>query len=98
MTPVISTLLNSLRAKPPLPYLPMPLGWLRRQLANWGDVQIRCHAMPSTWFDREVPEDTTLAQWAWRALQWIETNHPKTAARLGCYVTILVQRSAAQAV
>jgi len=97
MTPVISTLLNSIRAKPPLPYLPMPLGWLRRQLANWGEVQIRCHEMPSTWFDREVSEDTKLTQWAWRALQWIEMNHPKTAARLGCYVTILVQRPAAQA-
>jgi len=97
MTPVISTLLNSLRAKPPLPYLPMPLGWLRRQLTNWGDVQIRCYALPSTWFDREVSEDTKLTQWAWRALQWIERNHPRTAARLGCYVTILVQRSAAPA-
>jgi SAM-dependent methyltransferase len=97
MTPVINTLLNSIRARPPLRYLPMPLGWLRRQLTNWGDVQISCYAMPSTWFDRKVSEDTKLARWAWRTLQWIETNHPKTAARLGCYVIILVQRSAAPA-
>jgi ubiquinone/menaquinone biosynthesis C-methylase UbiE len=95
MTPVISMLLNSIRAKPLLRYLPMPLGWFRRQLTNWGDVQIRCYAMPSTWFDRKVSEDTKLTQWAWRALQWIEMNHPKAAARLGCYVIITVQRSAA---
>lgn len=97
MTPAVGALLNAIRAKPPLPYLPMPLGWLRRQLTNWGDVQIRCHAMPSTWFDREVSEDTKLTQWVWRALQWIEMSHPGIAARLGCYVTISVQRSAAQA-
>jgi ubiquinone/menaquinone biosynthesis C-methylase UbiE len=97
MTPVVNTLLNSIRAKPRLPYLPMPLGWLRKQLTNWGDVQIRCHAMPSTWFDREISENTKLARWTWRALRWIEINHPKIAARLGCYVTILVQRPAARA-
>lgn len=95
MTPVIGTLLNSLRTKPPLRYLPMPLGWLRKQLSNWGEVQIRCNALPSTWFDREVSENTMLTRWAWRALQWIETNHPETAARLGCYVTIQVRRTAA---
>lgn len=97
-TPVISTLLNSIRAKPPLRYLPMPLGWLRRQLANWGDVQISCNAMASTWFDRNVPEDTKFARGIWRAFRWIEMNHPRRAVRLGCYVTISVQRSAVKPV
>ncbi|MHB8744579.1 MAG: class I SAM-dependent methyltransferase [Sulfuricaulis sp.] len=97
MTPVISTLLNSIRTKPPLPYLPMPLGWLKSQLSKWGDVQIRCYAMPSTWFERKVSEDTKFTQWIWRALRWTEKNHPKIAARLGCYVTILVQRPEAPA-
>lgn len=94
MTPVIGPFLNSIRAKPPLPYLPMPLGWLKKQLASWGDVQIRCHAIPSTWFDRKVTEDTKLRQWAWRVFQWIEIKFPKAASRLGCYVTIMVRRSA----
>lgn len=92
VTPVISSLLNFFRAKPPLPYLPMPLGWLRGQLANWGEVHIECHAMPSMWFDRNVTENRMLTRRAWRALRWIESNHPRIAARLGCYVTILVQR------
>lgn len=93
MTPGLSWLLNNVRTKPPLPYLPMPLGWLRRQLANWGDVQIACHAMPSMWFDRKVSEGSRVTRSAWRALRWIESNHSRTAARLGCYVTIVVQRS-----
>jgi len=94
MTPVIGTLLNRARAKPPLPYLPMPLGWLRSQLAKSGQVQIRGHAIPSVWFEHHVSDDSTLTQWVWRALQWIEFKHPSAAAYLGCYVTILVQRPA----
>jgi ubiquinone/menaquinone biosynthesis C-methylase UbiE len=35
MTPGVNTVLNRLRAKPPLPYLPMPLGWMKGQLEKW---------------------------------------------------------------
>jgi len=92
-TPVIGKLLNAIRAKPPLPYRPMRLGWFRKQLSKWGDVQITCNAMPSTWFDREVAEKSKLSRWAWQALRWMEQNHSQAATRLGCYVTVVVQRS-----
>lgn len=94
MTPVVGALLNRLRAKPLLPYLPMPLGWLRKQLRRWGSVQVRCYAVPSVWFDQHVSEDAKLTQLVWKAIQWVEVNHPTLAVRLGCYVTIMVERSA----
>lgn len=92
MTPGLSALLNRLRAKPPLPYLPMPLGWMRRQLQPWGDVEITGYAMPSVPFDRRFPEKSILGQCIWRTIQWIETHHPKAAAWLGCYVLIVVDK------
>jgi SAM-dependent methyltransferase len=92
MTPVIGALLNRVRARPPLPYLPMPLGWLRGRLTSWGHVQIKCHAISSVWFEHHVSEDSKLNQCVWQAFRWIEFNYPRAAAYLGCYVTILVQR------
>jgi len=93
MTPGLATILNGLRAEPPLPYLPMPLGWIKKQLTRWGDVTITGHAVPSVQFDRHVSETTAKGQLAWRAIQHLETNHSALAARLGCYVLIVVDKS-----
>jgi ubiquinone/menaquinone biosynthesis C-methylase UbiE len=93
MTPVINTLLNKLRAKPPLPYLPMPLGWMRRKLQRSGRVTIVTYAIPSFWFDQHVSETSPLTGWMWRTARWIETNWPRLSARLGCYVLIVVEKS-----
>jgi SAM-dependent methyltransferase len=93
--PLIGTVLNSLRAKPPLPYLPMSLGWLKWQLSNWGTVDIQCNAIPSTWFERNVTERNRFTRGLWRVMRWLEAKHPRAATRLGCYVTIAVQRSTA---
>jgi hypothetical protein len=70
----------------------MSLGWYRRQLSQWGEVQIIGNALPSTWFAREVSEGSTLTRAAWRTLDWLEEDHPRASARLGCYVTICVTR------
>ena len=88
MTPGLNTVLNRLRANPPLPYLPMPLVWMKGQLGKWGDVKITGHAVPSVQFDRRVSEVTKLGRLAWRAIQRLETHHADLAARLGCYVLI----------
>ena len=93
MTPGLNTVLNRLRANPPLPYLPMPLVWMKGQLGKWGDVKITGHAVPSIQFDRRVSEVTKLGRLAWRAIQWLETHHADLAARLGCYVLIVVSKS-----
>jgi len=92
MTPGLNTVLNRVRAKPPLPYLPMPLGWIRRELEKWGDVKITGHAVPSVPFDHRVSEHTAIGRFAWPAIRWLETHHPDRAARLGCYVLIVVNK------
>lgn len=94
MTPVLGTLLNRLRTKPPLPYLPMPLPWVRRQLGRWGNVSMVCHAIPSVWFDQHVSERSLVGRGLWKAIHLIETTSPATAMRLGCFVTVIVERSA----
>jgi hypothetical protein len=93
MTPGLNTVLNRLRAKPPLPYLPMPLGWMKGQLERWGDVKIAGHAVPSVQFDRRVSEYTMIGRFAWRAIQWLETHHSHRATWLGCYVVIVVNKT-----
>ena len=93
MTPGLNAVLNRLRAKPPLPYLTMPLGWMKRQLGKWGDVKITGYAVPSIQFDRRISESTTFGRLAWRAVRRLETHHVDLAARLGCYVLIEVSKS-----
>jgi SAM-dependent methyltransferase len=93
MTPGLGTVLNRLRTKPPLPYLPMSLAWMKGQLGKWGDVKITGHAVPSVQFDRHVSETTTLGRLAWRAVRRLETHHADLAARLGCYVLIVVSKT-----
>jgi SAM-dependent methyltransferase len=91
MTPGVNTLLNRLRPKPPLPYLPMPLGWMKRQLAAWGGVRITGHRLPTVGFDRLVSEQG-FGRPAWRAIQWLETHHADLCARLGFLVVIVVDK------
>lgn len=90
--PGVSLLLNRLRAKPPLPYLPMRLGWMRRQLRPWGAVQILAYRMATTGFNQNVSETAGPGRWLWRLMGRLETRWPRTAARLGNYVTIIVHK------
>ena len=93
MTPGLNNILNRLRAKPPLPYLPMPLGWIKKQLEKWGSVIVTGYAVPSVEFDRRVSETTAVGRLVWRAIQRLEMKHADLAARLGCYVLIVVDKS-----
>ena len=72
MTPGLNTVLNHLRAKPPLPY------------EKWGKVKISGYAVPSVQFDRRVSENTMIGRVAWRAVQWLETHYSDRATWLGC--------------
>jgi SAM-dependent methyltransferase len=92
MTPGLNAVLNRLRSKPPLPYLPMPLGWMKGQLGKWGDVRIIGYAVPSVQFDRRISENSVIGRVVWPAIQWLETHHSDRAARLGCYVLIVVSK------
>jgi ubiquinone/menaquinone biosynthesis C-methylase UbiE len=96
MTPGLNTVLNRLRRKPPLPYLPMPLGWIKRQLESWGDVKITGQRLPTVGFDRLVSEHTLMGRLAWRGIQWLETHHTDIAARLGFLAVIVVNKTKAE--
>jgi ubiquinone/menaquinone biosynthesis C-methylase UbiE len=93
MTPGLNTMLNRVRARPPVPYLPLPLGWTKRQLAEWGNVKVTGYAVPSVQLDRRVSETSAIGRLAWRAIQWLEMHHADLAGRLGCYVLIVVDKS-----
>lgn len=93
MTPVVGAILNRIRSKPPLPYLPMPLSWIRSQLSKWGDVEITCHALPSVSFDRLVAETNPLGRLIWRVVESLESNRSESCARLGCYTMIVVSKN-----
>jgi ubiquinone/menaquinone biosynthesis C-methylase UbiE len=92
MTPGVNTFLNRLRPKPPLPYLPMPLGWMKKQLSKCADVTITTYAISSVDFDRRVSETTAVGSLIWRVIARLETNHADLATRLGCYVIIIVDK------
>ena len=92
ITPILSSVLGAIRSKPPLPYLPMPLGWTRRVLEPFGSVSIEAHALASTWFKQHVPEERGLGRLAWRAIEYAEANFPVSACRFGNYVQIVVRK------
>jgi ubiquinone/menaquinone biosynthesis C-methylase UbiE len=92
MTPGIGAILDRLRSKPPVPYLPMPLGWMRKQLSKWGNVTITGYAVSSVDFSRRVSETGVIGSRVWRAITWLETRHPDWVARLGNYVIIVADK------
>ena len=91
-TPLLGPLVDKLRPKPPLPYNPMTLGWMRSRLQRFGEVDIISYAMASIWFDHHISELKAYGRALWRSVAWLEQNHPKAAAYLGNFVTIRVVR------
>lgn len=90
--PGLSWLLRRFRPKPPLPFLPMRLGWMRRQLQRWGTVRIIGYRMASTAVNQNVSERSGMGRLMWRVMRFVETRCPRAAARLGNYVTIIVRK------
>ena len=92
VTPVLGKALDALRRKPPLPYLPMPLGWTRRILEEAGEVRITSYAMPSTWFAQNVSEQGWPGRMLWSWIGHAEERWPRLSAHLGNYVCIMVRK------
>jgi ubiquinone/menaquinone biosynthesis C-methylase UbiE len=93
-TPVLGATLNRLRPKAPLPYLPMTLGWMRRQLAPAGEVTISCHALDSTWQNHHISEISVLGKAFWNAAHAAERRFAHKIARVGNYVQIVLHKRA----
>ncbi|HEY8746629.1 MAG TPA: class I SAM-dependent methyltransferase [Tepidisphaeraceae bacterium] len=93
-TPVVGGIVDRLRSRPPLPYNPMTLGWMRKRLERTADVEVISYAMASIWFDHHVSERKPWGRTLWRSVAWLERYHEKAAAYLGNFVTIRAVRRA----
>ena len=76
-TPIVGPVLDHLRSRPPLPYRPMTIGWMRRQLRHAGDVNVIASSLPSTDFNRDVTEFRGLGKLAWKAIRWLDIGYPR---------------------
>jgi SAM-dependent methyltransferase len=91
-TPLLGGLLNRLRPKPPLPYRPMSIGWMRAQLAPFGEVSVTCHALDSTWFNQHVSERSVLGNLLWKGILRLERYSTRQSAYLGNYVQLVLRK------
>jgi SAM-dependent methyltransferase len=91
-TPVIRNLLDKLRPKPPLPYRPMPISWIRRQLALSGAVSVLGAGIPSHSFNQNVSEVSGFGAFLWKSIRWIDTRYPNRSAHLGNYFVIACRK------
>jgi len=93
-TPILGKAVDHLRSRPPLPYEPMTLGWMRRRIGRFATVEIISYAMASIWFDHHVSEQKALGRALWNSVAWVEKRHERLAAYLGNFVTIKAVRHA----
>jgi SAM-dependent methyltransferase len=86
-TPGVGSLLNRVRSKSPIPYQPMPIGWMRKRLERGGaTVEVESYAIPSTTFNQKVTEFKGVGKLLWKAIEWLDVNCPRLSAHLGNYV------------
>lgn len=79
----------------PVPYRPMPLGWMCRALRAAepsAAVEVLAYRMASTEINQRLKEDGGAGRHLWRWMARLEERHPRLAARLGTYVQIHVRK------
>jgi SAM-dependent methyltransferase len=92
--PVFGPLFNKARAKSPIPYKPMPIGWMRQRLMRGGNsVSVVTYAIPSTTFNQKVTEYEGLGKLVWKGIQWLDVNCPRLSAYLGNYVIYVAKKA-----
>lgn len=93
-TPLVGPLLDRVRTKGPVPYRPMPIGWMRRRLARGGAVDVLTYSLPSTEFNQSVTERSGTGKLRWQAIRWLDVHAPRLSAWLGNYVILSCRRKA----
>lgn len=91
--PLLGSLFNLIRSKPPLPFKPMPIGWMRRRLGRFGPVEIVGTGMATTYFNQKVTEFNGIGKLGWTVIRWLETNYPRLSAYLGSYAMLVCRKS-----
>jgi ubiquinone/menaquinone biosynthesis C-methylase UbiE len=92
-TPVIRDALNLIRKRPPLPYRPMSIGWMKRQLERYGDVSVTIYSLPSLHFNQHVSELRGIGRVLWQVVRYFDVYWPHASAYLGNYVLLRIRRS-----
>jgi SAM-dependent methyltransferase len=91
--PYVSDVLNQLRRPPPIPFQPMPLRWMRRQLEPYGAVDVSCYALESTWVNQHVSELTLPGKALWVLQHALESRCFDRIAALGTAVEIDLKKA-----
>ena len=91
--PAMGRIARSLRREPPLPYRPMPLGWIRRQVNQYGSVEFTTQGLPSTAFNQRITEYRGVGRQLWRLIQWLDVTYPQASVYLGNYAQVTVTKS-----
>ena len=95
-TPGVGSLLNRFRSKSPIPYKPMPIGWMRQRLERGGGTaSVVTYAIPSTTFNQNVTEFKGVGKLLWKTIQWLDVNCPRLSAYLGNYVIYVCKKPGA---
>jgi SAM-dependent methyltransferase len=92
-TPVVGTIANRLRAPAPVPYKPMTIEWMRRQLEPFGKVEVSCNAIETTWFNQHVSEFRNPGARLWQWIALLERDYAPYIANLGAYVQIVLKKT-----
>ena len=92
-TPVVGSIANFMRPKPPVPYRPMPLHWYRRQMIKYGSVEFISYGLPSTAFNQCITEYSGVGRKLWELIRWLDVTFPQASAYLGNYVQVTVVKS-----
>lgn len=87
-TPVLADVANRFRPPPPIPFKPLTIGTMRGFLEPHGEVDVVTAGIPTVGFNQRVTEYGGVGRRLWRAIHWLETDHPEAATRLGNYVQI----------
>ena len=91
-TPIVGPLANKLRPKPPIPFKPMPLKWIKKQLNKQGDVKFTTGGLAWVTFNQHVTEHKGIGRWTWQTIKWLDTKHPKLSAYLGNYAQVFITK------
>jgi|GEM_PF-2450277 ubiquinone/menaquinone biosynthesis C-methylase UbiE len=90
--PLLSDALRRMRPPARLPYRPMTLSWMRRQLAPFGIVRMSCYELESVWLSQHISESSRFGRSLLRVMTGAERVASQWPVRLGNYVLITVIR------
>ncbi|HWE53391.1 MAG TPA: class I SAM-dependent methyltransferase [Bryobacteraceae bacterium] len=92
-TPLLGPLLDRIRPRPLLPYKPMSITWMKRQLARGGAVDVVSAGIPSIGFYRNVTEFDGVGRLLWNAVRALDIHYPQLSAYLGNYVLLSCRKA-----